>query len=193
MSASIRRAYYEGIARYCLRHAWESLNLLRCNLIVERSFRGRRQRRKGVSYAHIAQNLGRDPGEIGRWFRAKSPWWANLMIAMYELNADWKDLGMLPSKRERRIAGLRSALGQAKTPDNEPAQRALPRPDEVVVLERLFSRREWPVLRKLPARREAALRQLAAEMGFDWTHLDSVDSSWGNAMFECMDVVGPEE
>ena len=106
----IRQAFYEGLSRKCLTQAWAGLDGFRQSKGSVRRFRGEEQWRDSTPLMEIAGLLGRDHGEVARWFRGESPEWSFLLVAMTALDAGWENLSTLPLKKERREAGWISAM-----------------------------------------------------------------------------------
>ena len=165
---AIRQAFYAGVGRTCLQEAWLQLDCFRDQQKTERLFRGKYQEREGVPLSHVARIVGRDVGEVGRWFRGESPEWANLLIAMTALDAEWNNLGKLPSKKERMIAGWSHALVHVRKRLMGEKESPHPTSQEVDCLEKLFTQADWVAARHFNTHRQPTLERLADKLSLDW-------------------------
>jgi len=151
-------------------------------------YRGKLMNRAGIPYLYIANRLGRDAGEVCRWFNGRSPEWANLLVTMTALDVDWNAIGELPTKRERRETGYaeamlyvrRRVLGEKFQVKTAPSGR------EIMFLEQLFRQAGWAVERRFEARRRRTLETVAVEINVGHETLDAVDREWGNAFAVCL-------
>ena len=94
----VRQAFYKGVGRCCLRDLWDQLNEIRESRVTTRLFRKKQKPVTGIPYLTIANLLGRDQSEIGRWFRGESPYWENLIMAMTVLGVEWGNFGYFGTK-----------------------------------------------------------------------------------------------
>jgi hypothetical protein len=188
----VRRSFYEGVARRCLREAWSRLEEYREAKPSMRLYRGETREREGTTLTEIGTMLGRDHGEVGRWFKGKSPAWANLTLVMTALNADWTNINSLPSKRDRRVAGWIQALSYARKKIlREPSGGVDPPTDfDLDCLNALNADDDWLTSRRSTERRKALITRTARRTRLAETSLDLVDRKWGDAWALCMDAYG---
>ncbi len=176
----IRQAFYEGLSRSCLNAAWSRARGLRSE---SATFLGESLRKRGVSQMKIATAIDRNPGEICRWLQGKSPEWANLMIVMLVLDANWGDLRDLPTKAERRRGGCSRALLHIRREilGDTSDQLRPPKPNVLRCLEALFDHEQWAIGRRNAARRNQLLAEVATKRRLDHSVLDAADHAWGTA------------
>jgi transcriptional regulator with XRE-family HTH domain len=179
---AIRRAFYEGLTRECLDWAWVKLSEFQQQKPLKRLFRGEIRERTPFPLEEIANRLARSTGEVSKWFAGKSPSWANLMMVMTVLDADWPHLQNLPAKPYRRSAGCMSALRLIRSELFGESPRPADPPHHVVqCLDMLFRDEQWISVRQEPDLRAAALARIAAQAGVSVKHLEEADQAWGNS------------
>lgn len=185
LPVKVRQAFYEGIARECLNQAWMKLDGFRAEKRMIRRFRGKLREREGVSLHDIALSLSRSPGELSRWFQGQSPSWANLLLVMTALSAEWPHLQNLPDKQRRRFAGCMAALRVIHRLEfsSTPIKSDL-KPSTIRCLLALNSEDDWLPSRRDPVRREQVIRRVADLHALLTADLDVADRDWGNP-FAC--------
>jgi hypothetical protein len=177
---AIRQAFYEGLSRSCLNAAWSDINTLRG---MKDEFLGKPLATPGVSQLKIATAIDRSTGEICRWLQGQSPEWANLMVVMVVLDAEWGDLYELPAKTERKRGGYSRALFHIRRHliGDDSKELRPPTPLDVRSLEALFAHEQWPGWRRIAGRRSKLLALIAKERHIERSVLDASDQAWGRA------------
>jgi hypothetical protein len=185
---AIRQAYYEGSSRACLRSGWGRMNQFREE---QTHFLGQRLPKPGISQLKIAVALDRNAGEICRWLQGQSPNWAFLMMFMLTVDADWQDLGELPSKRDRALGGEAQALNHIrKTIVTSARSVPFPTTEALCALEALFAVKGWAARRREPSIRRLVIEEVAAQSGIPARVLDAADTEWGAAHERFLDAYG---
>lgn len=177
---AIRQAFYEGLGRACLTSAWSRINQFRENAV---EFLGNKLGRPNVSQTKIATAIDRSTGEVCRWLQGRSPEWANLMMMMLVLEAEWTDLSKMPAKDERRRGGCAMSLFHIRRHliGDKSNELRPPKPTELRSLELLFADAQWCGVRRLEVRRAKLLTQIAVGNSLDPVVLDAADKLWGTA------------
>lgn len=182
VAVGIRRAFYRGLSRDCLNQAWGRLNVFRNDQVEVKYFRGKCRERRGIVYERLSAKIGRPISDLSKWFTGQSPEWANIILVMTSLSADYSALLPMASKSSRRSSACMEALQFARR-----KVLKLPRiePDSFLVtvrcLESLFSDETWVKCRNVPSQRPGVLRGLAKELAVSAGFLDLIDRNFGDA------------
>jgi hypothetical protein len=188
----VRRQFYEGVARVCLRKAWRQLNAYRQTLWATRQFRGKVRRKQGLPLAMIAVHADRDEGTVARWFQGDNHRWPNLTLVMMTLRADWKAIGAFPEPATLIRGGWSHTLRvvRGRLEDRPLKKLDPPTTIELEALVTLFSTDRWRAARRLPEpRRRHHLAGIAGKQAINSDILDAADRAWGDSWESCLPAV----
>ena len=188
----VRRQFYQGVARTCLRAAWPRLNSYRQTLWATREFRGQVRRKRGVTLQMIAVHANRDEGTIARWFQGHNNRWPNLTLIMMTLRADWNAIGPFPATAILIRAGWNHALRAVRCRLEDLKLKELEPPTtlEIEALVTLFSDDQWQSARRLAEpRRRRRLAGIAEKRAVSIDVLDAADRAWGDSWETCLPAV----